>query len=242
MNCPPRLREALSPDPESTMTPSETIRARLAAAGGPGRANDSLAEHLQPGEMDALLDEVAEKAGALLDSLVIDRASDHNTNDTARRIAKLYLREVFRGRYDPPPALTDFPNAKKVDQMYVVGPISIRSTCSHHFAPILGHAWVGVIPGERVIGLSKFNRIADWIFSRPQIQEEAVMQLADRLEEAVKPLGLGIIVRAKHQCCSWRGVRDDTAMVSSEMRGLFRTDSDARAELMALVGQGVTCQ
>lgn len=223
------------------MTPSQTIRARLAVAGVPFRANDSIAAHLEPGEAEALLAEVTEKAGALLDALVIDRTADHNTADTARRMAKLYLREVFRGRYEPAPTLTDFPNAAGVDQPYVVGPISIRSTCSHHFAPILGRAWVGVVPGERVIGLSKFNRIADWVFSRPQIQEEAVVQLADALEAAVRPRGLGLVVRAEHQCCSWRGVRDETAMVSTEMRGVFRTDPTARAELMALIGQGVTC-
>lgn len=223
------------------MTPSETIRARLTAAGVPFRANDSIADYLEPGEAEALLAEVTERAGALLDALVIDRATDHNTADTARRMAKLYLREVFRGRYEPAPALTDFPNAANVDQVYVVGPVSVRSTCSHHLAPILGRAWVGVIPGERVIGLSKFARLADWVFSRPQIQEEAVVQLADALEAAVRPRGLGLVVRAEHQCCSWRGVREQIAMTSTEMRGTFRTDPSARAELLALIGQGVAC-
>jgi GTP cyclohydrolase IA len=223
------------------LPPSARIRARLAAAGAPFSANDSIADHLLPGELEALQVEVTDKAAALLDALLIDRLNDHNTEGTARRIAKMYLREVFRGRYEAPPALTDFPNAKKVDQIYLVGPISIRSTCSHHFAPILGSAWVGVVPGERVIGLSKFNRMADWIFSRPQIQEEGVVQLADALEQAIAPIGLGVVVKARHLCCGWRGVRDNTEMTSSEMRGVFRTDAAARAELLALIGRGVTC-
>lgn len=221
---------------------SQRIRARLRAASVPFAANDTIAQHLLPGEMDELQAEVEAKAAALLDALVLDRDSDHNTADTARRIAKMYLREVFRGRYEPAPTLTDFPNAKGTEGIYVVGPVAIRSTCSHHFAPILGSAWVGVIPGERVIGLSKFNRLADHIFSRPQIQEEAVMQLADAIEAAIKPAALGVIIRARHLCCGWRGVRDNTEMVSSEMRGLFREFPAARAELLALIGQGVACR
>ena len=220
---------------------SQRIRARLRAASVPFAANDTISAHLLPGEMAELQAEVEGKAAALLDALVIDRDSDHNTADTARRIAKMYLREVFRGRYEPAPAATDFPNAKGASGLYVVGPVSIRSTCSHHFAPIMGEAWVGIIPGSRVIGLSKFNRLADWVFSRPQIQEEAVMQLADLIEDLVEPVGLGLIVRARHLCCGWRGVRDNTLMVSSEMRGALFDNPTARAELMALVGQGVAC-
>ncbi|ACL61068.1 GTP cyclohydrolase I [Methylobacterium nodulans] len=221
---------------------SERIRARLRAEGVPFGANDTIWPHLTELERQLLEDEVADRAAALLDALIIDRENDHNTADTPRRLAKMFMREVFRGRYVEAPCVTDFPNVRKVDQVYVVGPVSVRSTCSHHFAPILGSAWVGVIPGERVIGLSKFNRLADWIFSRPQIQEEAVVQLADAMEEAMQPRGLGVIVRARHLCCAWRGVRDQTEMVSSEMRGLFRTEAAARGELLALVGQGVTCR
>jgi GTP cyclohydrolase I len=214
---------------------SDQVRARLRALGRSFFANDSIAEHLLPGELEALQAEVEEKVEELLRAMVIDTDNDHNTHETARRVAKMYLREVFAGRYHARPTVTDFPNVKHLDEIYLVGPITVRSACSHHMAPIMGHAWVGVIPGERVIGLSKFNRIAEWIMARPQIQEEAVVQLADELEGLMAPRALGVIVKARHFCGCWRGVKDDTLMTTSVMRGLFRENAQARAELLKLV-------
>jgi len=146
---------------------------------------------------------------------------------------------VFRGRYVPPPRVTDFPNARKLDELYTVGPITVRSACSHHMVPIIGQAWIGVVAKDRVIGLSKFSRLTEWVLSRPQIQEEATVQLADLLEGLLQPAGLAVVVRANHMCMSWRGVKDrNTVMVTSVMRGVFRTDPAARAEFMALTRGG----
>lgn len=217
---------------------SAEIRARLKAAGAPFLANDSIAAHIEPGELEMIEAEVARHVAGILDALVIDTENDHNTRDTAKRVAKMYVREIFAGRYTPRPPVTDFPNAKKLDQVYTVGPITVRSACSHHMCPIEGQAWCGVIPGERVIGLSKFNRLADWVLSRPQIQEEAVVQLADEIEALIKPRGLAVVIKAKHTCMTWRGVREgaDAAMTTSVMRGIFREAPAAREEFLTFVG------
>lgn len=222
---------------------SERIRKRLRDAGAPFLANDNIAAFLEPGDLDALQAEVEEKVAAVLDSLVIDTENDHNSRETARRVAKMYLREVFAGRYEPVPPVTDFPNAKALDEIYTVGPITVRSACSHHMCPIEGDVWCGVVPSDRVIGLSKFARLANWIMARPQIQEEAVVQLADEIERRIKPRALAVVVKARHTCMSWRGVRErDTSMTTSVMRGLFRADAAARAEVMKLIeGQRYTC-
>ena len=120
----------------------------------------------------------------VLRALVIDTESDHNTNETARRVAKMFLTEVFQGRYVPMPPVTEFPNAERLNELMIVGPIKVRSACSHHLCPILGRVWIGVLPNEHsnLIGLSKYARICDWIMSRPQIQEEAVTMLANELQ------------------------------------------------------------
>jgi GTP cyclohydrolase I len=161
---------------------SERIRERLQASGVPFFANDNIADHLLDGELEELELEVAGKVRSLLRSLVIDIDNDHNTEETAERVAKMYLHEVFKGRYHPQPKVASFPNVKQLDEIYTVGPISVRSACSHHLVPILGTCWIGIKPGDRVIGLSKFSRVADWVFSRPHIQEEAVIILADEIE------------------------------------------------------------
>ena len=123
----------------------------------------------------------------------------------------------------------------------MTGPITVRSMCSHHLVPIVGRAWVGVVPGpDSVIGLSKFNRLVDWVFARPQIQEEATVQLADIIEQRCKPLGLAVIVKATHMCMTWRGVResDEATMTTSVVRGVLRDKPEARAELFSLIGLG----
>ena len=157
--------------PVTTPIPvSLRIRERLQKEGIPFLANDNISDHLREGELDQLEIEVAGKVRDLLRSLVIDIENDHNTEETAERVAKMYLHEVFKGRYHEQPKIASFPNVKQLDEIYTVGPISIRSACSHHLVPILGNCWIGIKPGERVIGLSKFSRVADWVFSRPHIQ------------------------------------------------------------------------
>jgi GTP cyclohydrolase I len=207
---------------QSTMNPSDAdqgtpvsvkIRERLLAARKRFHANDNIAEFVSPQELEQLLDEVEVKMQGVLDSLVIDTVNDHNTDNTARRVAKMYVQEVFRGRYVKDPSITEFPNVGHLNELMIVGPITVRSACSHHFCPVIGKIWIGVMPNEHtnVIGLSKYARLAEWIMGRPQIQEEAVVQLADLIQEKTQPDGLAIVMEASHYCMAWRGVKDMTA-------------------------------
>ena len=217
------------------------IRARLLAAGKRFHANDSIAAFIEPGEVDALLSEVEAKMREVLKALVIDTDSDHNTQDTARRVAKMYLTEVFRGRDAPMPPVTEFPNISRLNELMIIGPVTVRSACSHHFCPIMGQVWVGVMPNENsaLIGLSKYARLVEWVMARPQIQEEAVTQLADLLQDKMQPDGLAIVMRADHFCMQWRGVKDiDSKMVNSVMRGSFLKDPNLRREFLALMNNG----
>ena len=222
---------------DAGLTPSRAIRTRIQQAGQRFHANDNIAAFIRDDELPLLQDEVAERMQALLESLVIDTESDHNTQDTARRVAKMYLNEVFAGRYRAAPDMTEFPNVEKLNELLVVGPITVRSACSHHFCPIMGRLWVGVLPNadSNLIGLSKYARLADWIMSRPQIQEEAVKTLADELERRLVPDGLAVIMKADHFCMHWRGVKDESQMTSSVMRGAFLRNSSLRRELLSLI-------
>lgn len=232
---------------QSTMNPldadqgtpvSVKIRERLVAARKRFNANDNIADFIEPGEMERLLDEVEEKMKGVLSSLVIDTERDHNTEQTARRVAKLYLSEVFRGRYVSAPTITEFPNAEHLNELMIVGPITVRSACSHHLCPVIGQIWIGVLPNEHtnVIGLSKYARLAEWVMGRPQIQEEAVVQLADLIQQKTQPDGLAIVMEATHFCMGWRGVQDlDSRMINSVMRGSFLKDPNLRREFLSLI-------
>ena len=214
------------------------IRERLTAARKRFNANDNIADYIEPGEMAALLDEVEIKMKGVLESLVIDVAHDHNTDNTARRVAKMYLNEVFAGRYVPQPKLTEFPNAEHLNELMIVGPLTVRSACSHHFCPIIGKLWIGIMPNEHtnVIGLSKYARLAEWVMGRPQIQEEAVVQLADLIQEKTQPDGLALVMEAEHFCMAWRGVKEmDSKMINSVMRGVFLKDPSLRREFLSLL-------
>ncbi len=224
---------------ETGLEPASTrIRARISRAGQRFHANDNIAAFLEPGDLDALIDEVEGKMKGVLESLVIDTESDHNTQDTARRVAKMYIKEVFRGRYMPPPPVTEFPNAERLNELMIVGPITVRSACSHHFCPIMGRLWIGLMPNEHsnLIGLSKYSRLAEWVMSRPQIQEEAITQMAELLMRKVSPDGLAVVMEADHFCMHWRGVKDsETKMVNSVMRGSFLKDAALRREFLSLI-------
>jgi GTP cyclohydrolase IA len=222
----------------AAMPASQRIRYRLMGADCRFHANDNIAQHVLPGELDELKAEVQDKLQEVLRSLVIDTDSDHNTRETARRVARMFVDEVFRGRYHAMPAVTEFPNVERLNELMIVGPITVRSACSHHLCPILGKVWVGLLPNEHsnLIGLSKYTRICDWVMSRPQIQEEAVTMLANELQKRVRPDGLAIVMEADHFCMHWRGVKDSaTAMVNSAMRGAFLKDPNLRREFLALL-------
>jgi GTP cyclohydrolase IA len=225
-----------------TVATSERIRRRIAAKNARFHANDNIAAFIEEGEVDELRVEVEAKMQEVLQALVIDTVSDHNTHDTAKRIAKMFLTEVFRGRYVPIPLVTEFPNAARLNELMIVGPVKVRSACSHHLCPIMGRVWIGILPNEHsnLIGLSKYARICDWIMSRPQIQEEAVTMLANELQSRVKPDGLAIVMEADHFCMHWRGVKDDESMMTnSVMRGAFLMNANLRREFLSLLSKKV---
>ena len=237
-NAPQRLFR--SEEELAALPASERIRYRIVGAGYRYHANDNIADFVREGELAELKAEVAAKMQGVLESLVIDTESDHNTHETAKRVAKMYVEEVFRGRYVAIPAVTEFPNVERLNELMIVGPITVRSACSHHMCPIFGKVWIGLLPNEHsnLIGLSKYARICDWIMSRPQIQEEAVTMLADELQERVRPDGLAIVMEADHFCMHWRGVKDtDTARVNSVMRGAFLKDANLRREFLSLLSR-----
>ena len=224
---------------EDVGTPlSVVIRRRIEAQKARFHANDNISAFIKPGELEGLVDEVAEKMQAVLESLVIDTENDHNTQNTSRRVAKMYVQEVFSGRYVDQPTLTKFPNVSRLNELMIIGPITVRSACSHHLCPIMGRIWIGVLPSKdsALIGLSKYSRLTEWVMCRPQIQEEAVVELADMLEKKIKPIGVAVVMDADHFCMQWRGVKDrDSKMINSVMRGAFLKDSNLRREFLALI-------
>lgn len=217
---------------------SHKIRERLRAARARFHANDNIADFIEDGELDSLQAEVEDKLQSVLESLVIDTEGDHNTRETARRVAKMYVREVFGGRFEAAPPVTEFPNVEHLNELMIVGPVTVRSACSHHLCPIIGRVWIGVMPNEHsnLIGLSKYVRLVNWVMSRPQIQEEAVTHLADLLQERMQPDGLAVVMEADHFCMAWRGVKEsESKMTNSVMRGSFLKDPNLRREFLSLL-------
>jgi len=221
---------------------SKKIRDRIKKAGKRFHANDNIADYIEEGELAQLQQEVQDKLQGVFESLVIDTDNDHNTQETAKRVAKMWLRETFGGRYNPFPRVTSFPNMG-YKSMYTSGPISIRSTCAHHFQNIVGNAWVGIIPNGKVIGLSKFNRIVHHIAERPQIQEEMTTQIAEALQEYAHTQNIAVVVKAEHHCMTHRGVKEhESDMTTAIMLGAFKEDPATRDEFykicMSMKGHG----
>ena len=214
---------------------SNVIRQRILEAGKSFVSNANISEFIQTGEIDQLQDELTVKFEAVLQTLIIDTENDHNTNDTARRVAKMFLKETFGGRFVPAPKITSFPNIG-YENVYTAGPISIRSTCAHHFQNIVGRCWVGIFPEDKVIGLSKFNRLVHWIAERPQIQEEMTTQIADELEKFAETANVAVVLKAEHHCMTHRGVREhESDMTTAIMRGKFRNDAALKDEFYKLL-------
>tara|TARA_B100000941_G_C28368018_1_gene480547 strand:+ start:70 stop:744 length:675 start_codon:yes stop_codon:yes gene_type:complete len=221
---------------------SDKIKERLKKENIRFHCNDNIADYILPGELEELQAEVQEAMQGVLSSLVIDTEHDHNTQDTAKRVAKMWLKEVFGGRYQQPPRVTAFPNMG-YKSLYTSGPISIRSTCAHHFQNIVGNCWVGIIPNGEVIGLSKFNRIVHHIAERPQIQEEMTTQVAEELKKYAKTEHIAVILKAEHHCMTHRGVREhESDMTTSILHGAFKEDPALREEFykicFAMKGHG----
>jgi len=215
---------------------SDEVRQRMETIKHKHFANDTIYTYLDEDDVQKIEDEVAEAFQGVLKALVINTDDDHNSQDTARRVSKMFVHEIFRGRYYPPPDVTAFPNVKQYDQIYMSGPMSINSTCAHHFQPIAGKAYVGIFPGNKVIGLSKFNRMVDWVTSRPQIQEEMTEQIADMIEQETEAKGVAVVIKAQHFCMTARGVKEhESDMLTSVVRGVFRDEPQIKSEFFSLL-------
>ena len=209
---------------------SKVIRQRILAKDKRFHCNDNISEFIEEGELDLLQQEVEGKLQGVMDSLVIDTEHDHNTKDTAKRVAKMYIKEIFGGRFTPTPRITSFPNMG-YKSLYTSGPISVKSTCAHHFQNIVGNAWIGIIPEDEVIGLSKFNRLVHHVAERPQIQEEMTTQIADELVKFAKTPHVAVVVKAEHHCMTHRGVREhESDMTTAIMLGAFNKDPALKQE------------
>lgn len=188
-------------------------------------------------ERAEMIVKLEEKFAEVLDILRIDR-NDPNSTDTPKRLARMWVNELFAGRFECPPKITVFPNRKSVDELVISKGITVLSVCSHHWQPISGTCAIGYLPDKYVIGVSKLSRIVDWFSRRGQIQEELGEQIADYLENLLQPKALGVVIESKHYCMIARGVRaneDRSDMVTSVMRGGLRNDFNLRNEFLKLI-------
>ena len=194
----------------------------------PRLCNEPVDGFLDKAEKAAMMASAAKKLEELFDVLQIDHKNDHNMRDTPRRVAKMFVEEVLHGRYSAPPAITEFENVDRYDQLIVTGPIEVRSMCAHHLMPICGEAYIGILPSPdgKIIGLSKYDRIVDYFSSRLQIQEELVAQIGNYIMEMTKPRGLGVRISAVHMCKTHRGVRANhrSRMITSAYFGALESE------------------
>ena len=216
------------------MTKSTQIKQKLDDAGIRYWAGDNISEVLQAGDKEALIEELTGKFESVLDSLVIDRHNDPNSMDTGRRLAKMYVNEIMSGRYDPIPKATAFPN--EGEQAYtgmLVVRSELRSVCSHHHQPVTGVAYIGIIPNGKVIGLSKYTRIAQWCARRGTLQEELANDIAREIEKATGAKNLGVYIQATHGCCENRGIMAHSSLTQTTvLKGSFKDDSGTKKEFM----------
>ena len=206
---------------------SDTIKDRIDEAGIRYWAGDNISSVLEEGGTDLLIDEAAEKFEAVLDSLIIDRANDPNSMDTGRRLAKMYINEIMSGRYHPAPKATAFPNSgqDRYDGMLVVRS-ELKSMCSHHHQPVTGVAYIGIIPGEKVIGLSKYTRIAQWCARRGTLQEELANDICKEIQKATESENVGVYIQATHGCCENRGIMAHSSLTQTTvLKGHFLDDN-----------------
>ena len=216
------------------MSKSEQIKARLEDEGIRYWAGDNISHVLQEGDKQELIDELTPKFEAVLDSLIIDRENDPNSMDTGRRLAKMYINELMQGRYDPMPNATAFPNhiENGYEGMLVVRS-ELRSVCSHHHQPVVGVAYIGIIAADKLIGLSKYTRIAQWCARRGTLQEELNNVIADEIQKATGTKNVGVYIQATHGCCENRGIKAHSSLTQTTvLRGAFNEDPGTKKEFM----------
>ena len=214
------------------MNPSDRIRQRIKAAGARFNANDNISKYIQEGEVDELINELNVRFDAVLDSLVIDRENDPNSHDTGRRLAKMYVKELMSGRYVVPPKATAFPNDSedRYEGMLVVRS-ELRSMCSHHHQPVTGVAYIGIIAAKKLIGLSKYTRIAQWCARRGTLQEELCNDIAREIMTATGSEDVGVYIQATHGCCENRGIMAHSSLTQTTvLKGAFYEDQGTKKE------------
>ena len=214
------------------MSKSEEVKARLVQAEMRYWAGDNISEVLQEGDKDILIDEAAIAFEGVLDALLIDRYNDPNSKGTAKRLAKMYYNEIMAGRYDPAPSATAFPNDSddRYEGMLVVRS-ELKSMCSHHHQPVSGVAYIGIIAADKLIGLSKYTRLAQWCARRGTLQEELANDIAREIQAATDAEHLGVYIQATHGCCENRGIMATSSLTQTTvLRGAFKDDSGTKKE------------
>jgi GTP cyclohydrolase I len=214
------------------MSKSEEIKARLVQAKSRYWAGDNISAVLQDGDKEALIDEATTAFESVLDALVIDRYQDPNSKGTAKRLAKMYYNEIMAGRYDPAPSATAFPNDSddRYEGMLVVRS-ELKSMCSHHHQPVSGVAYIGIIAADKLIGLSKYTRIAQWCARRGTLQEELANDIAREIGNATDAEHLGVYIQATHGCCENRGIMATSSLTQTTvLKGSFKDDAGTKKE------------
>ena len=197
-------------------------------------AGDNISDYLHEGDKEILINEATEAFEKVLDTLLIDRENDPNSKGTARRLAKMYFNEIMAGRYEPLPAATAFPNeGEDAYKGMLVVRSELRSMCSHHHQPVVGVAYIGVIPNGKVIGLSKYTRIAQWCARRGTLQEELCNDIAREIEKATNAKDIGVYIQATHGCCENRGIMAHSSLTQTTvLKGAFKDDPGTKKEFM----------
>jgi GTP cyclohydrolase I len=212
----------------------EEVTRRIKDANKRFWAGDNISEFIYAGEKEKLIEEAAEKFEGVLDALIIDRATDPNSHGTAKRLAKMYYNELMQGRYDKIPNATAFPNEGEdaYTGMLVVRS-ELKSVCSHHHQPVTGVAYIGIIPNGKVIGLSKYTRIAQWCARRGTLQEELANDIAREISKATDSKHLGVYIQATHGCCENRGIMAHSSLTQTTvLKGAFKDDPGTKKEFM----------
>jgi len=216
----------------SNKTISERILERIQASNTRYWAGDNISEYILDSERAELVDELTTKFEGVLDSLLIDRHNDPNSQGTAKRLAKMYLYEIMAGRYDPAPDATAFPNDSKdrYEGMLVVRS-ELRSMCSHHHQPVAGVAYIGIIAAQKLIGLSKYTRIAQWCARRGTLQEELANDIAREIMKATGSDNVAVYIQATHGCCENRGIMAHSSLTQTTvLKGAFKDDGNTKKE------------
>ena len=216
----------------SDKTISERILERIHATNTRYWAGDNISAHILDSERAELIDELTGKFEGVLDSLLIDRHSDPNSQGTAHRLAKMYIYEIMAGRYDPAPDATAFPNDSedRYEGMLVVRS-ELRSMCSHHHQPVAGVAYIGIIAAQKLIGLSKYTRIAQWCARRGTLQEELANDIAREIMRATGSENVAVYIQATHGCCENRGIMAHSSLTQTTvLKGAFKDDGNTKKE------------